>query len=409
MTKDLALLVAPISDGSRPPASWTRSTRTSSKAMAAGAAYRVSAYRARRTCCAQETERRALARFRTERSPHFPPRARRRSPRMRHRPCAPSGLAGLRHIGAPAAALAAQRLGALLRTQDSTADEAAGEIVASPRPHRPALPSGADSTATTPDRRRFLSPSSAGTAMVLQVDAADRCAPELDAASTSPTLARRARRSRRPSRVSSCVGQLAFQPPALVQHLRDPRDDLSTGDFESAGELRAAPGPRRRDGARGVAGQRLDAAHAGRDARSRRRSRSGRCRRCAARACRRKARPTMPMAFPRAWLRAHGDDAHLVAVFLAEQRHARRDAIASSSAISRGRDRRVLQTRALAISSTAAISSRVIGLGCEKSKRSRRARPASPSAPRACRAPGAAPRAAGGSPNGCGGCRVRRA
>ena len=68
---------------------------------------------------------------------------------------------------------------------------------------------------------------------------------------------------------------------------------------------------------------------------------------------------------------AHRDDAHLVAVFLAEQRHARPTASPRRRAIRRVSTGAFCSTMALARSSTRSISSRVIGLGCEKSKRSR--------------------------------------
>ena len=96
---------------------------------------------------------------------------------------------------------------------------------------------------------------------------------------------------------------------------------------------------------------------------------------------------------------AHGDDAHLVAVFLAEQRaraglrsRRRPPSAAWSPARSAARRRWRCPRPARSPAPSSAWDGR-------NRSAAGRARPASPSAPRGRRAPGAAPRAGGGSPN----------
>ena len=121
--------------------------------------------------------------------------------------------------------------------------------------------------------------------------------------------------------------------------------------------------------ARRRAGERLDAAHAGRDARCRRRPRSGRCRRCAATWVPPHSSTDQPSALPPPL--AHRDDAHLVAVFLAEQR-ARAGRARIVERHQPRRHRRVLQHDVVGdVLDAARAPRRVIGFGCEKSKRSR--------------------------------------
>ena len=152
--------------------------------------------------------------------------------------------------------------------------------------------------------------------------------------------------------------------------------------------------------ARVRAGERLDAAHAGGNARIARRRRSARYRRCAGHACRRRARPTSRACCRPAAL-AHRDDAHLVAVFLAEQRARAGRARIVERHQPRG-DGRILQHEivgdVLDLLDLLAPSS---AWDARSRSAAGRARPASPSARRDRRAPGAAPRAAGASPNGC--------
>ena len=106
---------------------------------------------------------------------------------------------------------------------------------------------------------------------------------------------------------------------------------------------------------------------------------------------------------------AHRDDAHLVAVFLAEQRaRAGRDGVVDRHQ-PRGH-RRVLQHDVVG---DVLDPLDLLGASSAWDARSRsaagRARPASPSAPRDRRAPGAAPRAADASPNGSARMALRRA
>ena len=125
--------------------------------------------------------------------------------------------------------------------------------------------------------------------------------------------------------------------------------------------------------------------------------------------CRRTARPTSRCVLPRAV--AHRDDAHLVAVLLAEQRACApaRDRVVERHQ-PRRRPARSAARSSLAMSSTCASSSRRHRLGMrevEAQPVGRDQRALLRDVRR--RAPGAAPRAADASPNGWRGSRARRA
>ena len=106
---------------------------------------------------------------------------------------------------------------------------------------------------------------------------------------------------------------------------------------------------------------------------------------------------------------AHGDDAHLVAVFLAEQRaRAGRNRVIDRHQ-PRG-DRRVLQHDVVGdVLDPLDLLAPSSAWDARSRSAAGRAPPASPSAPRDRRAPGAAPRAAGASPNDCRRMALRRA
>ena len=114
------------------------------------------------------------------------------------------------------------------------------------------------------------------------------------------------------------LGELAFQALFVFLQLSDAGGEFRRLAPSALRRLRRAGGclPRSRLG--GSAGHRLDAADAGGDRAFARRCGTGRYRRCGAHACRRTARSNRRLV-PRRL--AHRDDAHLVAVFLAEQRH----------------------------------------------------------------------------------------
>ena len=128
-------------------------------------------------------------------------------------------------------------------------------------------------------------------------------------------------------------------------------------------------------------------------------------------ACRRTVRSNRSTGVRRRRVRAHGDDAHLLAVLLAEQRHGAgvdRRPRAPSAGSSTGVVLRA-RTRSPSASTAASSSSASSAWGGRSRSAAGPARPASPSARRGRPAPGAAPRAADASPSGWRGWRARRA
>ena len=122
--------------------------------------------------------------------------------------------------------------------------------------------------------------------------------------------------------------------------------------------------------ARDLAGERLEAAHAGGDAAVA--DHGNQADVAGAPHMRAAAELDRPAERVATLLRifAHGDDAHLVAVFLAEQRAGAGGAGIVERHQPRG-DGRVLQHDVVGDVLDRSISDAVIGLGCEKSKRSR--------------------------------------
>ena len=167
------------------------------------------------------------------------------------------------------------------------------------------------------------------------------------------------------------VGQLTLELAALVDDRGEPLDHLVGRDLEQLGRLAHALVLRGEIGPRRLARQRLDAAHAGGD-------------RALADDLEQADIAGAPDMGAAAQLDgisvsgalavgvdAHRDDAHLLAIFLAEQRQRalwRWPHRASSDAVSTAEFCRIM---ALTRSSTARISSCVIGFWCEKSNLSR--------------------------------------
>ena len=156
---------------------------------------------------------------------------------------------------------------------------------------------------------------------VLGATPVDRAAEELDRRRPRGCRYRRRPLRRRPWRASCAPRRVraracgARRPaprrarPLLRPHLERERDGA------------AAASPARRDA---CAPPRRSAPRCGArppPRRFRRRSRPGRSRRCGRHACRRRARPNRPCPGTPSGRRAHRHDAHLVAIFLAEQRH----------------------------------------------------------------------------------------
>ena len=220
----------------------------------------------------------------------------------------------------------------------------------------PALPSSVTPTiATTPEPTCFL-PSSARLFRSLMSMPLDRARHQLDVADhahavrSPPALAAAAH-----GELLLGVGELALELACARRAARRgapacPRAALAISAaallaswIVAFAALRAA-----------VAGQRLDAAHAGGDAAVGRRRRSARCRRCAAHACRRTARPTSRAHCRR--LRPSRPRAPRRRISRRTAR-ARRTRRASSSAISRVVTGEFCSTKSLAMSSTFSISS----------------------------------------------------
>ncbi len=314
--------------------------------------------------------------------------------------------AGLRHVGPAAAALAAQHLGGLAHQIDrgEPRDEIGRDADDDARPCRLRW---SPTSATTPEPSCFLPSSARLFRSLMSMPSTARAISLTSPTMRTPFASPPALRAAAHRELLLRLGEFALELAALVEQRGEARRHL----FERRLQSRRPHSSRSRSrGSRPCAPPCRSALRCGaRPPRRPRRSRprSARCRRCGAHACRRTARPTSRACCRR--LLAHRDDAHLVAVFFAEQR-ARAGGACVVERHQARRDRRILQHE---IVGDVLDLLDLLGASWAWDARSRsaagRARPASPSARRDRRAPGAAPRAADASPNGWRGSAPRRA
>ena len=152
---------------------------------------------------------------------------------------------------------------------------------------------------------------------VLHLDARDRARHQLDAGDV-------ARPDRSPpaaaahGELAARLRQLALEPAAVLDQRGEALGRFVDRRLQQAGDLAQAAALLGEVAARGIARHGLEAAHARRDRAFGDDGDEADVAGAVAHGCRRRARPrTVLLPSPP---RAHGDDAHLVAVFLAEQR-----------------------------------------------------------------------------------------
>ena len=165
------------------------------------------------------------------------------------------------------------------------------------------------------------------------------------------------------------VGQFAFEPAALVGQLRDARGQIRPAlVFSAAAASRASSAWSDEIAPRAFAGQRLDAAHAGGD----RAFRQDREQADVAEAAHMRAAAQFDrIGLSASIVVAHGQHAHLVAIFLAEQRLGAGLDRLRRSASGASRHRVFWRMTAFTCFSMRSSSSGVTRLGMAKSKRSR--------------------------------------
>src|SRR5208282_6637844 len=246
------------------------------------------------------------------------------------------GTAGLRHVRPPAAAFAAKRLGALAHQIDGV--EATDEIVGDADDDAGFAILGNTDNSDNP-RADFLLALVGKAAEILQVDALDRACHEFDVTDDAYAVGAVVFSATSHGELLLRLRQLALDALALVEQNGDTArhfvDRHAQFGSRGLGETRDVIGIR----SRGIGGQCLDAAHAcGNTAFSHHRDETDVAGAPHMRAAAQFDRPAhrVAAALP------HGDDAHLIAIFFAEQcTRARGDGIVAAQ--QPGNHRRILQ------------------------------------------------------------------